>query len=471
MALASSAQAAPIAAAAPARPPAAARSSSLTQSLPSVFKRVEISEFAGLKSTSGCITYGRQVRENSFGLFDALASQVIAKAGNSGAVKGETVAKMKVAINGFGRIGRNFLRCWHGHKRSPLEVVAVNDIIGVENAAHLLKYDSTHGKFQADVDGVFKADGNGHKFMKVDGKHISVLSEKDPSQLPWKDLGVDLVIEGTGKFRDRTEAEKHIHAGATKVIITASAKGEGIPTYVMGVNARDYSHDAHNIISNGSGTTNCVAPLLSILDKEFDGIMKGTVTSTHSYTSDQSLLDAIHCDKRRARAAALNIVPASTDISKTISLVLPNLTNKLSGIAMRVPTPTVSMVDLVVNVGRKGITVEDVKRVFKTAAANESLRGILEVCDEPLVSMDFRGSFASVTVDTTLTTVVGEDMIKVVAWYDNEWAYSQRVLDLAHIVQAGWAFATGESSSADLDYANSICIVDSEHAECKIHDT
>jgi glyceraldehyde-3-phosphate dehydrogenase (NADP+) (phosphorylating) len=376
-----------------------------------------------------------------------------------------------VAINGFGRIGRNFLRCWHGHKRSPLEVVAVNDIIGVENAAHLLKYDSTHGKFQADVDGVFKAEGNGHKFMKVDGKHISVLSEKDPSQLPWNDLGVDLVIEGTGKFRDRTEAEKHIHAGATKVIITASAKGEGIPTYVMGVNARDYSHDAHDIISNGSGTTNCVAPLLSILDKEFDGIMKGTVTSTHSYTSDQSLLDAIHCDKRRARAAALNIVPASTDISKTISLVLPNLKDKLSGIAMRVPTPTVSMVDLVVHVGRKGITLDDVKRVFKTAAANESLRGILAVCDEPLVSMDFRGSFASVTVDTTLTTVVGEDMIKVVAWYDNEWAYSQRVLDLAHIVQAEWAFATGESSSADLDYANSICIVDSEHAECKIHDT
>jgi glyceraldehyde-3-phosphate dehydrogenase (NADP+) (phosphorylating) len=179
-------------------------------------------------------------------------------------------------------------------------------------------------------------------------------------------------------------------------------------------------------------------------------------------------LDAIHCDKRRARAAALNIVPASTDISKTISLVLPNLTNKLSGIAMRVPTPTVSMVDLVVNVGRKGITVEDVKRVFKTAAANESLKGILAVCDEPLVSMDFRGSFASATVDTTLTMVVGEDMIKVVAWYDNEWGYSQRVLDLVHTVQAKWAEATGESFDVTVD---SICGVDPDNVECKIHDT
>lgn len=471
MALASSAQAALIASAAPARPPAAARSSSLTQSLPSVFKRVEISEFAGLKSTSGCITYGRQVRENSLGLFDALASQVIAKAGNSGAVKGETVAKMKVAINGFGRIGRNFLRSWHGHKRSPLEVVAVNDIIGVENAAHLLKYDSTYGKFEGEVDGVFKAEGNGHKFMKVDGKQISVLSEKDPSQLPWTELGVDLVIEGTGKFTDKIQAEKHIQAGAKKVIITAPARGEGIPTYVMGVNDSDYSHDDHHIISYGSGTTNCVAPLLNILDKEFDGILKGTVTSTLSYTTDQSLLDAIHCDKRRARAAALNIVPASTDISKTISLVLPNLKDKLNGIAMRVPTPTVSMVDLVVHVGKKGITVEDVKKVFKTAAANESLRGILAVCDEPLVSMDFRGSFASVTVDTTLTMVVGEDMIKVVAWYDNEWAYSQRVVDLAHTVQAKWELAMGGSVSAALEYEQSICRVDSEHIECKIHDT
>lgn len=472
MALASSAQVANIAAPARARRPAAATSSSLTRSLPSVFKRGEISEFAGLKSTSSCITYGRHVRENNLSLFDAVASQVVAKAGNTGAVRGETVAKMKVAINGFGRIGRNFMRCWHGHKRSPLEIVAINDTTGVENAAHLLKYDSIMGKFEADVEGVFKAtDANGHRSMSVGGKQIFVLSERDPSLLPWKDLGVDLVIEATGKFTERTQAEKHIAAGAKKVIITAPGKGDDIPTYVVGINDSEYSHDAHDIISNGSGTINCLAPLIQTLDKEFGGIVKGTVAATLSYTSDQSLLDAIHCDKRRSRAAALNIVPTNIDMSiNSLSRVLPstlNLKDKFNGIAMRVPTPNVSVVDLVVNVGNKGFTVDDVRKAFKKAASDGPLHGILGVCEDHLVSMDFRGSNASAIVDTTLTMVVGEDMIKVVAWFDNEWAYSQRVVEFAHTVHAKHAVATGEVLSL---VDEQICTVDTEHIECKIHD-
>lgn len=472
MALASSAQAANIAAAAPAHRPAVARSSSLSRSLPSVFKRAEISEFAGLKTTSGCITYGRQARENNLSLFDAVASQLVAKAGNSGAVRGETVAKMKVAINGFGRIGRNFMRSWHGNKRSSLEVVAINDTTGVENAAHLLKYDSILGRFDADVDGVFKGGVNGYRSMTVGGKQIFVLSERDPSLLPWKDLGVDLVIEATGKFTERTQAQKHIDAGAKKVIITASGKGEDIPTYVVGVNDSNYSHDdSNNIFSNGSGTINCLAPLIQTLDKEFGGIVKGTVSATLSYTNDQSLLDAIHCDRRRARAAALNIVPTSIDISiNTLSRVLPstvNLKGKFNGIAMRVPTPNVSVVDLVVNVGNKGFTVDDVKKAFKKAASDGPLHGILAVCDEHLVSTDFLGSHASAIVDNTLTMVMGEDMIKVVAWFDNEWAYSQRVVEFAHTVHAKYAAAHGEVLIREEEQ---MCRVDTEHIECKIHD-
>lgn len=471
MALASSAQAANIAAAAPAHRPAVARSSSLSRSLPSVFKRAEISEFAGLKTTSGCITYGRQARENNLSLFDAVASQLVAKAGNSGAVRGETVAKMKVAINGFGRIGRNFMRSWHGHKRSPLEIVAINDITGVENAAHLLKYDSILGKFDADVEGVFKADAKGYRSMHVGGKQIYVLSEKDPSQLPWANLGVDLVIEATGKFTERTQAEKHIGAGAKKVIITAPGRGDDIPTYVVGINDSEYSHEEHNIISNGSGIVNCIAPLIKILNDEFGGIAKGSVTATLSYTSDQSLLDAIHCDKRRARAAALNIVPTNIDISiNTLSRVLPstlNLNDKFNGIAMRVPTPNVSVVDLVVTVGNKGFTVDDVKKAFKKAASDGPLQGIVAVCDNPLVSMDFLGSHASATVDTTLTMVMGEDMIKVVAWFDNEWAYSQRVVEFAHTVHAKYAATLGEVLVLEEEQ---MCRVDIEDVECKIYD-
>lgn len=482
---ASSAQAAIIAAGTPARPSPSARSSSLTQSRPTVFKRVEISEFAGLKSTSCCITYGRQARENNLSLFDAVASQVVAKAANSGAVRGETVAKMRVAINGFGRIGRNFLRSLHGHKNSQLEVVAINDIHNVENAAHLLQYDSLLGKFEVDVTGVYKgsvlkvADATGvskapgeesGRFMTVDGRHISIFSEKSPVNLPWKQLGVDLVIEGTGVFLDKSNAHGHITAGAKKVIITAPPKvGEDIPMFVGGINYSDYSHEKHDIISNASGVTNCVAPILRVLGTEFNGIVKGSITSTLSYTSDQSLIDALHCDKRISRAAALNIVPMSTpDIANTLSLVLPslNLREKLTGIAFRVPTPKVSVVDLVINVGTKGIKIEEVKEAFKNAA-NGYLKGILEVSDHELVSMDFYGNNASAIIDNTLTSVIGDDMIKVVAWYDNEWAYSRRVVELAHTVQIKRAEATGEDYVSYYDHELTHCEKNSE--TCKIH--
>lgn len=459
MTLASSSPAAAIIAAAPACTPAAARSSSSTQSLPSTFKRVEISEFAGLKSTSGCITYGRQARENNLSLFDALASQVVAKAGNSGAVRGETVAKLKVAINGFGRIGRNFLRCWHGRKESPLEVVVVNDSGGVKNASHLLKYDSMLGTFKADVKVIDK------ETISVDGKPILVVSSRDPLKLPWAELGIDIVIEGTGVFVDGPGAGKHIQAGAKKVIITAPAKGADIPTYVVGVNEGDYSDEVSNIVSNASCTTNCLAPFVKVLDEEF-GIVKGTMTTTHSYTGDQRLLDASHRDLRRARAAALNIVPTTTGAAKAVSLVLPQLKGKLNGIALRVPTPNVSVVDLVVNIEKKGVSAEDVNAAFRNAA-NGPLKGILAVCDVPLVSVDFRCSDVSSTVDSSLTMVMGDDMVKVVAWYDNEWGYSQRVVDLAHLVAAKWPGAGKGGSGDPLD---DFCKTNPATDECRVYE-
>ncbi|XP_013696442.2 glyceraldehyde-3-phosphate dehydrogenase A, chloroplastic-like isoform X2 [Brassica napus] len=248
-----------------------------------------------------------------------------------------------------------------------------------------------------------------------------------------KELGIDLVIEGTGVFVDREGAGKHIQAGAKKVLITAPGKGD-IPTYVCGVNAELYSHE-DTIISNASCTTNCLAPFVKVLDQKF-GIIKGTMTTTHSYTGDQRLLDASHRDLRRARAAALNIVPTSTGAAKAVALVLPNLKGKLNGIALRVPTPNVSVVDLVVQVSKKTFA-EEVNAAFRDAAANE-LKGILDVCDEPLVSVDFRCSDVSSTIDSSLTMVMGDDMVKVIAWYDNEWGYSQRVVDLADIVANNW---------------------------------
>ncbi|RQW19289.1 type I glyceraldehyde-3-phosphate dehydrogenase [Rhodobacteraceae bacterium CH30] len=419
-------------------------------------KRSEVAEFNGLRS-GGSVTYAKYVKDSSF--FDVVSAQFTPKAAVSGTVKVETVAKLKVAINGFGRIGRNFLRCWHGRENSPLEVVVVNDSGGVKNASHLLKYDSMLGTFKADVKIV------DNETISVDGKPIKVVSSRDPLKLPWAELGIDIVIEGTGVFVDGPGAGKHLQAGAKKVIITAPAKGADIPTYVVGVNEQDYGHDVADIVSNASCTTNCLAPFAKVMDEEF-GIVKGTMTTTHSYTGDQRLLDASHRDLRRARAAALNIVPTSTGAAKAVSLVLPQLKGKLNGIALRVPTPNVSVVDLVVNVAKKGLTAEDVNAAFRKAA-DGPLNGILAVCDEPLVSVDFRCSDVSTTIDSSLTMVMGDDMVKVVAWYDNEWGYSQRVVDLAHLVAAKWPGAAVAGSGDPLE---DFCQTNPAEEECKVYE-
>eukprot|EP01023_Acetabularia_acetabulum_P049451 TRINITY_DN527_c0_g2_i1.p2 TRINITY_DN527_c0_g2~~TRINITY_DN527_c0_g2_i1.p2 ORF type:complete len:430 (-),score=102.66 TRINITY_DN527_c0_g2_i1:269-1405(-) len=346
------------------------------------------------------------------------------------AIKMETVCqqKIKVGINGFGRIGRLFFRCWYGRSDSLLDVVAINDTGGVKQANHLLKYDSTMGTFEGDVKIV---DDN---TISVDGKLIRIVSSRDPLQLPWGEMGVDLVIEGTGVFVNEEGAGKHLTAGAKKVVITAPAKGGSIPTFVVGVNEENYKHE-YPIVSNASCTTNCLAPFVKVLENKF-GIVKGTMTTTHSYTGDQRLLDASHRDLRRARAANLNIVPTTTGAAKAVALVLPSLKGKLNGIALRVPTPTVSVVDLVVQV-EKQTFAEEVNAAFKEAAEG-GMKGILAIEDTPLVSMDFKKTSVSSTVDSALTMCMGDDMVKVVAWYDNEWGYSQRVVDLAELCAAKW---------------------------------
>lgn len=375
-----------------------------------------------MKSTNA-VTFGKRSDDLA-----TIVSAQSAVAASSGATRAVTEAKIKVAINGFGRIGRNFVRCWHGRKDSPLDIVVINDTGGVKQASHLLKYDSMLGTFDADV----KVEGN--DAISVDGKVIKVVSDRNPLNLPWGDMDIDLVIEGTGVFVDEAGAGKHIQAGAKKVLITAPGKGP-IPTYVVGVNEQDYKH-SDTIISNASCTTNCLAPFVKVLDEKF-GIIKGTMTTTHSYTGDQRLLDASHRDLRRARAAALNIVPTSTGAAKAVALVLPNLKGKINGIALRVPTPNVSVVDLVVQVEKK-TSAEEVNQAFRDACNTDQLKGVLAVCDEPLVSVDFRCTDVSSTVDSSLTMVMGEDMVKVVAWYDNEWGYSQRVVDLANLVAEKW---------------------------------
>jgi glyceraldehyde-3-phosphate dehydrogenase (NADP+) (phosphorylating) len=306
--------------------------------------------------------------------------------------------------------------------------VCVNQSGGAKPAAHLLKYDSILGTFKSDVKVIDDAT------ISVDGDVIKVVSDRDPLNLPWKEMGIDIVIEGTGVFLDGPGAGKHIQAGAKKVVITAPAKGSDIPTYVVGVNADQYDNSA-NIVSNASCTTNCLAPFAKVIDDKF-GIVKGTMTTTHSYTGDQRILDASHRDLRRARAAALNIVPTSTGAAKAVALVLPQLKGKLNGIALRVPTPNVSVVDLVVHTSKK-VTADEVNATFREAA-NGKLKGILAVSDEPLVSCDFRCSDVSTTIDAALTMVMGDDMLKIVAWYDNEWGYSQRVVDLAELVAANY---------------------------------
>jgi len=335
---------------------------------------------------------------------------------------------IRVAINGFGRIGRNFLRCWIGREDSLLEVVAINDTSDPHTNAHLLKYDSMLGRCDADI----QADESS---LIINGKTIKCVSDRNPLNLPWGDWNIDLVIEATGVFRDKPGAGKHISAGAKKVLITAPGSGSDIGTYVVGVNSDEYTHGGYDIISNASCTTNCLAPIAKVLDEKL-GIIKGTMTTTHSYTGDQRLLDASHRDLRRARAAALNIVPTSTGAAKAVALVLPALKGKLNGIALRVPTPNVSVVDLVVHVEKNAIA-EQVNDFFKEAA-NGSMKGILGYNEEPLVSSDYRKSDESSTLDGSLTMVMGGDMVKVIAWYDNEWGYSQRVVDLAEIVAQKW---------------------------------
>jgi len=336
---------------------------------------------------------------------------------------------IKVAINGFGRIGRNVLRCWLTRPNSNLEFVGINDTSDPRTNAHLLKYDSMLGTLKG-VD--IKADENS---ITVNGKTIKCVSDRNPLNLPWAEWGVDLIIESTGVFITDEGASKHIQAGAKKVLITAPGKGDGVDTFVVGVNDSSYNHDQHRILSNASCTTNCLAPFAKVLHEKF-GIVKGTMTTTHSYTGDQRLLDASHRDVRRARAAAVNIVPTSTGAAKAVALVIPELKGKLNGIAFRVPTPNVSIVDLVVQV-EKPTFVEEVNQALKEAAEG-SLKGILEYSDLPLVSSDYKGHDASSIVDASLTMVMGGDMVKVVAWYDNEWGYSQRVVDLAELVAKNW---------------------------------
>ncbi|MFW6264220.1 MAG: type I glyceraldehyde-3-phosphate dehydrogenase [Cyanobacteriota bacterium] len=336
---------------------------------------------------------------------------------------------IRVAINGFGRIGRNFMRCWLGRENSQLEVVGINDTSDPRTNAHLLRYDSMLGTLDADI----AADENS---LIVNGKTIKCVSDRNPLNLPWDAWGVDLVIESTGVFVSEEGASKHLAAGAKQVLITAPGKGGDIGTYVVGVNHHEYEHGKHKVISNASCTTNCLAPVAKVLHENF-GIIKGTMTTTHSYTGDQRLLDASHRDLRRARAAALNIVPTSTGAAKAVALVLPDLKGKLNGIALRVPTPNVSVVDLVVQVEKSAIP-EQVNQVIKEASEG-SMKGILGYNDLPLVSCDYRGSNTSSIVDGSLTMVMGGDMVKVVAWYDNEWGYSQRVVDLAELVAEKWS--------------------------------
>jgi glyceraldehyde 3-phosphate dehydrogenase len=324
---------------------------------------------------------------------------------------------VKIAINGFGRIGRNVFRAAQGVK--GFEIVAVNDLTDPATLAHLLKYDSVHGAFSGDV----KAADNA---IIVNGKPVQVCKERDPGALPWKQLGVDIVIESTGLFTDRANAQKHIDAGAKKVIISAPAKGEDL-TVVMGVNEGAYQPASHHILSNASCTTNCLAPVAKVLLDQF-GIVKGLMTTVHAYTNDQMILDLPHKDLRRARAAALSMIPTTTGAAKAVSLVLPQLKGKLDGLAVRVPTPNVSLVDLVVTT-EKETSAADVNAALKSAA-DGPLKGILEFCELPLVSKDFNGNPASSIVDSQTTTVIGGNMVKVMSWYDNEWGYSNRVVDL-----------------------------------------
>ena len=329
----------------------------------------------------------------------------------------------KVGINGFGRIGRLVVKAMLERAKGTLEIVAVNDLTDAATNAHLFKYDSNYGVFS----GTVEAKGDS---LIIDGAPVRVLAERDPARIPWGDLGVDIVIESTGLFTDAEKARAHRTAGAKKVIISAPAKNEDV-TIVLGVNEGWYEPAKHHIVSNASCTTNCVAPVVKVLQDSF-GISRGLMTTIHSYTNDQKILDVFHKDLRRARAAALNMIPTTTGAAKVVGVVIPELKGKLHGIAIRVPTPTVSIVDFVADV-KKNVTVEAVNRAFLDAS-NGSLKGLLQYCTEPLVSTDFKGSPYSAILDSLSTMVLDDTMVKVLAWYDNEWGYSCRLADLAAFI-------------------------------------
>ncbi|MBP7784381.1 MAG: type I glyceraldehyde-3-phosphate dehydrogenase [Firmicutes bacterium] len=328
---------------------------------------------------------------------------------------------VKIGINGFGRIGRLVFRA--GEKRPEMEIVAINDLMDAKTNAHLLKYDSIHGTYEGDV----KA---GDGYIDVSGRAVKVFAEKDPTKLPWGDLGVDIVIESTGVFRSKDKASAHLAGGAKKVIITAPGKNEDI-TIVMGVNEKKYDPANHHVISNASCTTNCLAPVAKVLMDSF-GIRRGLMTTVHSYTNDQRILDLAHSDLRRARAAGMSMIPTTTGAASAVALVLPELKGKLNGFSMRVPTPNVSVVDFVADLEKKA-AAEDVNNAFR-AAAEGALSGILAYTQEELVSHDFNHNPHSSIVDGLCTMVIDGDMAKVIAWYDNEWGYSNRVVDLASYI-------------------------------------
>jgi glyceraldehyde 3-phosphate dehydrogenase len=330
---------------------------------------------------------------------------------------------VKIGINGLGRIGRQVLKIMKEKYPDDFDVVAFNDLGDLPTMAHLFKYDSNYGRFDGTVE--VREDG-----LVVDGDFVKALSERDPANLPWADMGVEIVIESTGVFRDRAGAGKHLEAGAKKVIISAPAKQPDL-TIVLGVNDDMYDPAQHHIVSNASCTTNCLAPAAKVVHDSF-GIVKGVMTTIHAYTNDQCILDLPHKDLRRARAAALNIIPTTTGAAKAVSLVIPDLEGKFDGFAMRVPTPTVSVVDFVADL-EKETTTEELHAAFRAAAAGP-MKGILGVADEPLVSMDYKGDSRSSIVDMQFTFVMGGNMAKVVTWYDNEWGYSVRTADLAHMM-------------------------------------
>lgn len=335
--------------------------------------------------------------------------------------------KVKIGINGFGRIGRQVFKAIDDLHANALEVVAINDLTDPKTNAHLFKYDSNYGRYPGQVEVTEDA-------IIVDGRKVRVLAERDPFKIPWGDYGVEIVVESTGLFTEASKAAAHLRDGVKKVIITAPAKGEDI-TIVLGVNEEQYDPQRHRLISNASCTTNCVAPLVKVLHENF-GVAKGLMSTIHAYTNDQRLLDMFHRDLRRARAAALNIVPTTTGAARAVTVVIPELEGRLHGLAFRVPTSTVSLVDFVAELERK-VTVEEVNEAFREAAEGR-MKGILEFCEEPLVSIDFKGNPASSIIDALSTMVIGGNLVKVLAWYDNEWGYSCRVADLArYIAQEG----------------------------------